>query len=235
MDFFEELENMALNSTNEPDCRASSEEIERWQCLFSYSYEQAIGLIEKQMNDYTRRRISNDHWDMIRTDLEAKGYNQSAYEHELERNTKRMTPVVHPKVSASHARTAYVVKLEGPLSTPEDPAQGQYPIWYFFYGTLTSSSILSQKLSLPEDETPVLLPAFVTGGKLGTWAGKYKALVDAPSDACVYGSAYKVMSKEHEETLQTYETDNYEVVQCTIFIGDKIIQGCTFRFVGVLD
>jgi hypothetical protein len=283
--------------------------------------------IEKQKSDLTRQRISDEHWEIIRADLEARGYNRSAYEHELAAGGKRATPGApsKAKVSASQARATYIIKLEGPLSTPEhvtvaaglttppefiqgegddgdtsfcivngiakqaitewlalqgsvlvptfarianaakelstismyptlgidstlpqhrtahpntnfEPAQDQYPVWYFFYSTLDDSQILSRVLRLPEDEAPPFLPASIRGGKIETWARKYKALVDASVNAIVNGSAYKVMSKEYEDALQGYETDNYEVVRCTISIeGGKMVKGCTFRFVGTID
>jgi hypothetical protein len=116
------------------------------------------------------------------------------------------------------------------------PAQEQYPVWYFFYGTLADSTVLSRQLCLPEDEFPVLFPAFVLNAKLEIWAGKYKALVDDPYAASpVYGSAYRVSSKEHEDALRMYETENYEMVRCKISIDGEVVQGCTFRFIGTFD
>ena len=67
------------------------------------------------------------------------------------------------------------------------------------------------------------------------WAGKYKALVDGPANAYVDGSAYYVRTMEHEDALRSYETDNYEVVRCTISFKDEEVQGCTFPFVGTTD
>ncbi|KAI9738721.1 MAG: hypothetical protein M1834_008226 [Cirrosporium novae-zelandiae] len=113
-----------------------------------------------------------------------------------------------------------------------EPAQEQYPVWYFFYGTLTNDVFLSRIIQLPKDEALVLVRAFVSGGKLGIWNGRYKGLVDAPSNALVHGYAYKVTSKEQEDYLRIYETDHYEVVRCTIFMHGRGVQGCTFRFVG---
>jgi hypothetical protein len=70
------------------------------------------------------------------------------------------------------------------------PAQVQYPVWYFFYGTLADVPKLSSLLSLPEGSTPVLHPATVAGGRMETWgAGKYNALVDGPEMSFVKGSA----------------------------------------------
>jgi AIG2-like family. len=110
------------------------------------------------------------------------------------------------------------------------PAQDQYPVWYFFYGTLADPGVLATKLSLLEH--PVLRPATVTGGILTTWGGKYKGLIDGPASATVDGWAYQVMSKEHEEQLRYYETERYEVVRCEILMRDngESVKGLTFRF-----
>ena len=53
-------------------------------------------------------------------------------------------------------------------------------------------------------------------------------------------NAYQVMSKEQEDGLRTYETDNYEVVRCLMSIASnggrrEDVQGCTFRFIGEMD
>jgi hypothetical protein len=49
----------------------------------------------------------------------------------------------------------------------------------------------------------------------------------------VDGWAYRVTSKAREEALLFYETANYEVVRCTISIGDEEaeMKGCTLRFI----
>jgi Gamma-glutamyl cyclotransferase, AIG2-like len=139
------------------------------------------------------------------------------------------------------------------------PAQDEYPVWYFSYGTLAQPQILARLLELPESESRDelgLRPASVGGGVLKTWGGRYRALVDAPAPSSypcaggveaegetgvVGGSAYRVMSREHEEVLRYYETERYEVVRCQIRMGDKGIdgkgrgegvQGLTFRFAG---
>ncbi|KAE8315509.1 hypothetical protein BDV41DRAFT_574884 [Aspergillus transmontanensis] len=112
------------------------------------------------------------------------------------------------------------------------PAQNQYPVWYFFYGTLTDPEILARKLSLPG--LPVLRRAMVKGGRIIMWGGKYNALIDGPSSSIVDGGwAYEVRSEEEEEQLRYYETDQYEVVRCEIHIVDSgdIVKGLTFRFI----
>ncbi len=116
-----------------------------------------------------------------------------------------------------------------------EPAQEQYSVWYFFYGTLTQSSILFRQLGFADQYIPVLYPAAISEGKIEMWAGKYRALVDAPEASIVQGSAYQVLSKEHEDALRTYKTESYEVVRCAISFSDgrvgehREVKGCTFR------
>ncbi|CAJ2503830.1 Uu.00g112240.m01.CDS01 [Anthostomella pinea] len=113
------------------------------------------------------------------------------------------------------------------------PAQNQYPVWYFFYGTLGDPAVLKGLLGTD----PSYRPATVRRGVLKTWAGKYKALVDAIDDkARVQGQAFLVRSREQEEDLRRYETDQYEVVRCEIDSeGQGVVRGLTFRFVGDCD
>ncbi|KAL4791752.1 hypothetical protein BDV19DRAFT_392821 [Aspergillus venezuelensis] len=112
------------------------------------------------------------------------------------------------------------------------PAQNQYPVWYFFYETLADTEVLSEKLDL--DTPPDLRPATVQGC-MQLWAGKYKALVDG--DETISGWTYNVVSAEHEDMLRYYETDQYGIVRCRIFMQDKdeYIMGLTFRFTGDRD
>jgi hypothetical protein len=115
------------------------------------------------------------------------------------------------------------------------PAQEEYPVWYFFYGTLASVPKLCSVFSLTDqDEVPVLRKAIVRGGRMKTWGmGKYNALVDGEERDCVEGWAYLVVSREHEDSLRKYETEGYEVVRCEIeFEGGERVRGCTFRFIG---
>jgi hypothetical protein len=69
-----------------------------------------------------------------------------------------------------------------------------------------------------------------------TWGGgKYNALVNGLETSCIRGSAYQVMSEEHEDALRKYETSAYEVVRCVIEMKEATVEGCTFRFVGETD
>ncbi|KAL8939905.1 MAG: hypothetical protein Q9216_003094 [Gyalolechia sp. 2 TL-2023] len=132
------------------------------------------------------------------------------------------------------------------------PAQSEYPVWYFFYGTLMDPHTLQSCISLPH--LPDLIPASIRGGRLRSWRHKYKALVDASTDddddddAAVEGFAYRVESSDQEDCLRFRETQAYEVVRCRIFLRvggaaaaeeEEVegIAGLTFRFrdVGELD
>jgi hypothetical protein len=113
------------------------------------------------------------------------------------------------------------------------PSEDQYPVWYFFYGNLAKPTELQQRLNLVE--LPSYTPASIQGGKIKSWRGQFKALVEA-DDAERYesGSAYLVRSREEEEILQFYETEKYEVVRCIINMegGSRNVNGLVFRFAG---
>jgi len=115
------------------------------------------------------------------------------------------------------------------------PAQNQYPVWYFFYGTLANSSHLAHLFNSPSDQQHTLLPAMIHSGKIRTWGGKYKALVDNPG-TCVEGCAYEVVSQEQEDALRVYETAKYEVVRveimCRMDFRARFVKGLTFQFAG---
>ncbi|EOD52237.1 putative aig2-like protein [Neofusicoccum parvum UCRNP2] len=87
------------------------------------------------------------------------------------------------------------------------PHQDEYPVWYFFYGTLADPETLARLFDLAEGEQrPVLKPAIIHGGRMEMWAGKYRALVDGAER--VEGWACRVQSREHEDALLVYETDS---------------------------
>lgn len=112
------------------------------------------------------------------------------------------------------------------------PAQAEYPVWYFFYGTLADPEVLTAQLGL--EEPPCFVPGHVKGGQLRTWRGKYKALLDGAEANKVFGSAFLVQSREQEDALRFYETDQYEVVRCRIITERdlRVLNGLTFRFGG---
>ena len=349
MDLFEELESMAVNAADDYDVEMepSEREITRWQALFAYSYPEAVEQIKNQKSDYSRIRVSDDHWNTVRSQKEADGYSREAYEHWIMTGSQSKPFHDEPKSiqgSDSRAKSSYLIRLEGVLNTPQsireaanltspprivhgtseardatsqtrdvdfciidgnakqsietwlsqqkstfrptfvrvskaqkdfDPnsihptlglestlpqhrypsepgrcfdtqhrgsssgkrspvLQDEYPVWYFFYGTLADPAILARTLSLPEAEIPLLVPASISGGQIKTWNGKYNALVDGRSGDHVRGSAYQVTSKEREDDLRLYETDKYEVVRCRVRMAGGTVQGLTFRFVASL-
>ena len=96
------------------------------------------------------------------------------------------------------------------------PAQNEYPVHYFFYGTLADAGTLQRLLGHLDghDFQYELTSAYVEGGALRSWGRRYKALVDGPPTSRVDGAAFLVVSKEHEDALRLYETKAYEVVRC---------------------
>jgi hypothetical protein len=111
-----------------------------------------------------------------------------------------------------------------------EPVQEEFPVVYFFYGTLADEGVLAQLFDT--DISGVLRPAHIYGGRIRTWGGKYKALLDCPGSQ-VDGWAYEVVSKDDEDALCVYETAKYEVVRVDIVVeGRGVVKGCTFRFAG---
>jgi len=68
MDLFEELEEMALNSLEEPEDEVrnepSKDDTARWRNLFNYSCAEAADLIKERRKDYSRNRVSDKHWEI---------------------------------------------------------------------------------------------------------------------------------------------------------------------------
>jgi hypothetical protein len=110
----------------------------------------------------------------------------------------------------------------------------EYPVYYFFYGTLASPSRLSRLFDIPPSELLRLEAASLLDGQIRTWAGKYRALVDSPGGE-VEGCVYPVMSVDQEDVLRVYEGDSYEVTGARILLQGREIEGRTFRFSGFED
>lgn len=182
MDLLEELERMAQNAPSDSDAEASPDETGRWQRLFCYSHGQAASLIAKQKSDSLFVRVT--------------GRAEKSFSADSIFPTQGVDSTLPQNRAASE-------------DTVLQPTQKQHPVMYFVYGTLADCDVLSRHLGLGEEEMPVLQLAGVRGGRLECWAGKYKALVDAPSGDVVSGFAYEVTSEEHEDALRAYETDNY--------------------------
>lgn len=113
------------------------------------------------------------------------------------------------------------------------PAQNEYPVWYFFYGTLADASVLSRITGRSEEQDPIeYMRASVRRGRLTTLNERYLALVDADEHSKVEGWTYQVKDQNEEDSLRVYETGMYEVVRCTMALKYEpkfFIQGLTFR------
>ena len=113
-------------------------------------------------------------------------------------------------------------------------AASEYPIHYFFYGTLADTARLERLLGIPASKLLPLKPANLLDGRIRTWAGKYRALADGPG-AIVNGFAYLCTSSDEEDALRVYEGDDYEVVAAKLIVDGKEMMGRTFRFAGLHD
>ncbi|KAF2707296.1 hypothetical protein K504DRAFT_384434, partial [Pleomassaria siparia CBS 279.74] len=110
----------------------------------------------------------------------------------------------------------------------------EYPVYYFFYGTLASPPLLSRLFGIPESQLPPIKAASLLDGLIRIWAGKYWVLVDSPGGR-VEGCVYPVLSVDQEDALRAYEGDSYEVVGARIVLDGTEIEGRTFRFAGAED
>jgi hypothetical protein len=108
-------------------------------------------------------------------------------------------------------------KLTRPSSETQPKHQAQAvefkPTWYSFYGSLTNPSWLKEVLDLPSD--PTLHNAIVVGYEILPW-GPHKVLVEGEPGQVVQGVAFLVETKEYADTLEFYETGNYELGACNI-------------------
>ncbi|KAI0154510.1 hypothetical protein GGR57DRAFT_512024 [Xylariaceae sp. FL1272] len=113
-------------------------------------------------------------------------------------------------------------------SHPPTPAQDEYPVWYFFYGTLADRDVLARVLNRDIAQAD-LREAYVNGGKLTT-IGKYRAMIHADQRASVSGSAFLVRTREEEDALRYYETELYSVARCSIHMPTErsVVDGLTF-------
>ncbi|KAH9871747.1 hypothetical protein J1614_006003 [Plenodomus biglobosus] len=108
----------------------------------------------------------------------------------------------------------------------------EYPVPYFFYGTLADPARLARLFGVAASQLAGLQRAVLLDGRVRVWAGRYKAVVDEVRGR-VEGLAYVVASEDEADALRVYEGDNYEVVAAKLAIGGKEVVGRTFRFAGV--
>ena len=121
-----ELEALAGNAYN-PDlpedgtpAEPLSTTINRWNTLFKIPGDDAIDMIMQHRNNLTRTRISEEHWEAVRTTKEPQGYDREAYEYELDLQKRKanMGNIV-PVDDEAESRVTYLVELSGPLESLE--------------------------------------------------------------------------------------------------------------------
>ncbi|GFF78032.1 hypothetical protein IFM62136_09716 [Aspergillus lentulus] len=142
-----------------------------------------------------------------------------------ERNSLPAPPPPPPPSDPHSKISPYVLKLRSappnyyyqPPIKPEHTNPFAAPTGpYFFYGTLTDPSMISEILELAEE--PKLRPAYIVGYECKMW-GQYPALVDSPGSV-VEGAAYHVRTTQDAERLTAYETGNYRAEDCLIRYTD---------------
>ena len=110
-----------------------------------------------------------------------------------------------------------------------------FPVYYFFYGTLTDPQQLKWILDLPLEEELHLWKSQVVGYATAKW-GDYPALINGESGQVVSGYSYLVQSEEQVQKLAYYETKAYESRECWIFFMDDEapgeVEGKTFMYAG---
>lgn len=106
--------------------------------------------------------------------------------------------------------------------------------YFFFYGTLADPARLERLFGVPVSKLPRLQAAILLDGRIRTWGGKYRALVDGPGDM-VNGFAYAITAADQEDALRVYEGYSYVVVAATMIVDGKEITGRSFRFAGFED
>lgn len=121
MDIFDELEQMDLNASvsdlNDEEQVPSQETILRWQQLFGYTYADAVDMIDKHRGNLSRKRVNDEHWEIVREEKEAQGYDREAYEHELGIGRRRVKPSqAKAEKGKSDTRERHIVKLEEDLT-----------------------------------------------------------------------------------------------------------------------
>jgi hypothetical protein len=90
--------------------------IARWNSLFEIPGDDAVDVIMEHRNNLTRTRISDEHWEAVRTSKEPQGYDREAYEYELDLQKRKanMGNIV-PVDDEAESRVTYLVELSGPL------------------------------------------------------------------------------------------------------------------------
>lgn len=155
-------------------------------------------------------------------------------------NRTKPGPASMMEEEEDHQKSSYLSKLSG-ANLSEIPPEAFVtrplnPKWYFFYGTLTNPSQLTQVLRL--DEPPPMYPAIVKSYTLASYKS-YKVLLDVGTSAdVVRGVAVQIHSEDEEKRLIHYETSVYRSKGVKIWFtaegGEQSegVIGRTFVFAG---
>lgn len=65
------------------DLQPSTEDLDRWSRLFGYTALEAQHLLVEHRTSLGVLHVSDEHWDLVRAEREAVGYDREAYEHLL--------------------------------------------------------------------------------------------------------------------------------------------------------
>jgi hypothetical protein len=124
MDLILELETMAANVVDDPTSDPDSEPdvSTRWQPLFSYTLTEARERVKTHRSNLSRERVSDAHWDIMRSAREAEGYDREAYEYSLSLGkgagvSPQATNMPPTTEGASPIQSTFLLKLAGPLDT----------------------------------------------------------------------------------------------------------------------
>ncbi|KAK3313510.1 hypothetical protein B0H66DRAFT_629460 [Apodospora peruviana] len=138
MDAWDGLESIARAATLQhctPEDEPHADTVERWQALFGYTYAEAVQQIKDKRRDLGQTTLSEASWETISADREAEGFDKETYEHSCwlarsksARHHAVVTGPPPPPLPAGQKRVIrpqiYLLKLEGPLPTPNSLASG---------------------------------------------------------------------------------------------------------------
>ncbi|CAD0109802.1 unnamed protein product [Aureobasidium uvarum] len=115
------LERMRANAFDFDVNKISEVDLDRWQTLFSMTYEDAENSIKAYRADIDRQRFSDERWFELRTSKEAHGFDREACEYALFCRSRVMnggTPTTSPYSPPNNTLRGMI--LGGLLSTPGD-------------------------------------------------------------------------------------------------------------------
>ena len=146
--------------------------------------------------------------------------------------TRVMLNFAHKGTPLPHLGRDEILPQHRPCASA--PQGAEYPVDFFFYGTLAAPDRLARLFGIDINEVTELRPAICLDGRIRLWSNKYRALVDCPGGK-VQGHVFRVESAEEEEALRAYEGDSYEIVNARVEIEGEVKECRTFRFAGYED